>query len=172
MKHFGKKLWDAIECILKFLFCNILQLNISDEKWANFMQFVKFGIVGLSNTVVSYAVYLVGFFLLQQLKLFPIVDYLIAQFIGFVISVLWSFVLNRKFVFQADNESVPWLQALLKTYASYAFTGLFLNSLLSILWVEWLGISKLIAPIFNLLLSVPINFVLNKFWAFKSKKSS
>ena len=52
---------------------------------------------------------------------------------------------------------------------SYAFTGLFLNSVLSILWVEIVGLPKLIAPIINLLVSVPINFLLNKFWTFKQK---
>ena len=51
---------------------------------------------------------------------------------------------------------------------SHTFGG-FLNSLLSILWVEVVGIPKLAAPIFNLLISVPLNFILNKFWAFKKK---
>lgn len=132
-------------------------------------QFIKFGIVGLSNTVVSYIVYLAGFLTFQKLGILPKVDFLIAQYLGFVVSVLWSFVLNRKFVFRADNESIPWQRALLKTYASYAFTGLLLNSILSVLWVEWVGISKLVAPLLNLLISVPINFILNKYWAFKDR---
>lgn len=149
---------------------SVLQrMHFSEKQRESILQFIKFGLVGLSNTVISYVIYLISFLIFQKLGIFPNVDYLIAQYLGFFISVLWSFVLNRRFVFQADNDSVPWLQALLKTYASYAFTGLFLNSLLSVLWVEWLGISKLIAPIFNLVISVPINFILNKFWAFKRK---
>ena len=36
-------------------------------------------------------------------------------------------------------------------------------AVLAVIWVEWLHISKLIAPVFNLLLSVPINFLLHKF---------
>ena len=46
-----------------------------------------------------------------------------------------------------------------------------LNSILALLWVELLHMSKLIAPIINLLVSVPINFFMNKFWAFKKKPS-
>jgi putative flippase GtrA len=61
-------------------------------------------------------------------------------------------------------------QALAKTYVSYSFTGLFLNSILLILWVKVLGISEYIAPIINLLVSVPLNFIINKFWAFKTKE--
>ena len=95
-------------------------------------------------------------------------DYLIAQVIAFVLSVLWSFYWNRKYVFNSeDGEAVPWYKALIKTYISYAFTGLFLNTVLAVLWVQILGISKMIAPIVNLLISVPLNFIMNKFWAFK-----
>ena len=90
--------------------------------------------------------------------------------VGFVLSVLWSFYWNRKFVFRAEEgKQIPWLQALIKTYISYAFTGLFLNSLLSVLWVEAVGLPKVFAPILNLIISVPLNFVMNKFWAFRSK---
>jgi putative flippase GtrA len=31
-------------------------------------------------------------------------------------------------------------------------------------------INKYIAPIINLVIAVPINFVMNKFWAYKQKK--
>jgi putative flippase GtrA len=36
--------------------------------------------------------------------------------------------------------------------------------------VGFFGVSKLIAPILNLLVSVPVNFLLNKFWAFRTKE--
>ena len=85
--------------------------------------------------------------------------------------VLWSFYWNNKFVFEkADNEERNIVHALIKTYISYAFTGLFLNSILSLLWVEVLGIPKIIAPIINLLVSVPLNFIMNKFWAFRKSE--
>ena len=58
----------------------------------------------------------------------------------------------------------------MKTYVSYGFTGIVLNNILSYLWIEKLGISKYIAPLFNLVLSVPLNFIINKFWAFRTKK--
>lgn len=171
MENLGKKLWGFLNTFMRFVVFKILHLKISEETWDKFLQFVKFGIVGLSNTVISYVVYLVSLLLLQKNSILPNVDYLVAQFVGFLLSVLWSFYWNRKYVFNADTEDVPWPQALLKTYISYAFTGIFLNSILSILWVQMLGISKLIAPIINLLVSVPLNFVLNKFWAFKSKEN-
>ena len=100
------------------------------------------------------------------------IDYIIAQIVQFVLSVLWSFYWNNKFVFELKNgEKRSLWKALLKTYVSYSFTGLFLSSALLILWVQVCGISEFIAPIINLLVSVPLNFLINKFWAFKKTEN-
>jgi putative flippase GtrA len=69
----------------------------------------------------------------------------------------------------SDGEKRSVWAVLVKTYISYAFTGLFLNTVLSVLWIEVFHISKLIAPIINLLFSVPINFLMNKFWAYRKE---
>lgn len=162
--------WQRIERMMDFIFRKLFRLR--EEQAQGLMQFVKFGIVGLSNTVVSYVIYIVSLVFIQKLDVLKNSDYLVAQIIAFVLSVLWSFYWNNKYVFAEDeSEKRNLFQALLKTYISYAFTGLFLNSILSLLWVELLHMSKLIAPIINLLVSVPINFFMNKFWAFKKKPS-
>ena len=167
-KENNVNLWKFIEKIIDFILCRLLRLKINETQWEALMQFVKFGIVGLSNTVISYVIYVGTLILFQKNNLIPSVDYLVAQVIAFSLSVLWSFYWNNKFVFEkADNEERNIVHALIKTYISYAFTGLFLNSILSLLWVEVLGIPKIIAPIINLLVSVPLNFVMNKFWAFR-----
>lgn len=144
----------------------------SNEQMKNIMiQFMKFGLVGVSNTVISYVTYVFFLFLFESKQWFLKSDYLIAQMAGFVISVLWSFYWNNKYVFKTEEgECRFWIRALVKTYISYAFTGLFLNSILSFIWVEMLGISKMIAPIINLVVSVPLNFLINKFWAFGNTK--
>ena len=36
-------------------------------------------------------------------------------------------------------------------------------------WIDACGVSEYVAPIINLLVTVPLNFLLNKFWAFKAK---
>ena len=173
MREVGNKLWSIIEKIIYRVLENLLKLfgkELTYEMLTSFMQFVKFGIVGLSNTVISYVLYAVSLILMQKYMMFPTFDYLIAQVIAFVLSVLWSFYWNNKMVFvveEGQNRSL-W-KALLKTYISYSFTGLFLNSVLLALWVNVFHISEFIAPIINLLVSVPVNFIINKFWAFKSK---
>ncbi len=174
MKKIGSCLWKLIEKIvvgcLRLLY-TALHKELTEDVIDGFMQFVKFGLVGVSNTVVNYVIYVGALLFLQKNHLWKAYDYLIATGIGFALSVLWSFFWNNKFVFavgEGENRSV--LKALLKTYVSYSFTGLFLNSFLMVLWVKMLGISEFVAPIINLLVSVPLNFLINKFWAFKSER--
>jgi len=159
-----------VVAIIRFGF-RILHINLSESQMNGFLQFIKFGIIGVSNTVVSYVIYLGTLWFLQSRNLFPKIDYMIGNITGFLISVLWSFYWNRRFVFKAkEGEVIPWPQALLKTYISYGFTGLILNNILSALWVELLGVSKVVAPLLNIVIQVPINFLMNKFWAFRGKK--
>ena len=135
------------------------------------IQFVKFGIVGLSNTLVGYVIYVITLRLLKAAHIFPRFDIYIAQLVMFLLSVLWSFYWNNKMVFRAEEgENRKWLPALMKTYASYAFTSLFLSEVLLLLWVRLLGISEYIAPLINLLITVPLNFLMQKYWAFRNTK--
>ena len=130
------------------------------------MQFVKFGIIGLSNTVISYILNVTVLLILSPFSVSW--DFFAGNIVGFVLSVLWSFYWNNRFVFTVkDGEHRSIWKALLKTYLSYCFTGIILSNVLSWVWIVQLGISKFIAPVINLLFSVPINFVMNKLWAFK-----
>ena len=168
----GKMIYGFIEKIYMFfveLLFKIIRKDLTDKTRQTFKEFLQFGLVGVSNTVVSYLLYVVTLVLVSKSGV--TFDYIIANVVSWVLSVLWSFYWNNKFVFEkADNEERNIVHALIKTYISYAFTGLFLNSILSLLWVEVLGIPKIIAPIINLLVSVPLNFIMNKFWAFRKSE--
>lgn len=141
---------------------------LSDENDESFLQFIKFNIVGLSNTIISYTLYVASLFAFKKLQAFPNTDYVLSSIIAFILSVLWSFFWNNKLVFKLNEgrKRSVW-KALLKTFVSYSFTGLFLNNILLIFWVQICNISELIAPIINLIVTVPLNFLLNKLWAFK-----
>ncbi len=148
---------------------NIFLPKISDGKKDALVQFVKFGIVGATNTILSYVLYVLTIFVLKPVELEW--DFVPANLISFFLSVLWSFYWNNKYVFTVEEgKKRNWAWALFKTYLSYAFTGILLTNLLSTLWIKVLGIDELIAPLINLVISVPLNFIINKFWAFKTKK--
>ena len=145
-------------------------MGAADEKKAEVVcQSIRFGMVGLSNTVLAYLLYAASLYVLQSNSWLMPWDYLLAQTIAFVISVYWSFFWNDKLVFfQKGNSQRNRFQAVLRTYISYSFTGLFLNGLLLVLWIDVVGLDEYYAPLINLLVTVPLNFILNKYWAFKS----
>lgn len=135
------------------------------QKTETLFQFAKFGLVGITNTLLSYVLNIAVLYLLEPFALSW--DYIAGNVVAFVLSVLWSFYWNRRFVFQKEKTTLRTeLLMLLKTYAAYALTGILLNNLLSWLWIERFGISKYVAPLINLVISVPLNFVINKFWTF------
>ena len=168
------KIWEMIEILvigcLELLF-RVLKKELTQETKEAFLQFVKFGMVGVTNTLVNYVIYAVSLIAMKEAGVFVRFNYLIAQGIAFLLSVLWSYYWNGRFVFkQEEGTTRNGFYTLLKTYVSYSFTGLFLNSILLMLWISVFHISDMIAPIINLIVTIPLNFIINKFWAFKTKK--
>lgn len=151
------------------LFARILRKDKDEEFVNGLVEFVKFGIVGVSNTFIGYFINVVVLLIMQPFDVSW--DYFVGNIISFFLSVLWSFFWNNKYVFvlKEGEERSIW-KALLKTYISYGFSGLVLSNILSWVWVSGLGISKFIAPLLNLIVSVPVNFVMNKLWAFKKNE--
>jgi putative flippase GtrA len=119
------------------------------------IQFIKFGIVGLSNTAIGLGTY--------YLFLWLGVHYMIANVLSWLISVFNAFYWNSRYVFKSGSS---WLKALFRTYISYGISFLAGTGVLYML-VEWCGISDIIAPLLVLIVTVPFNFVLNKFWTFR-----
>ena len=158
----GQKIWLFLEKILHILLIRCFRLKFLEKQWGQFMQFVKFGLVGVSNTLISYIVYLVG--------IASGLHYLTASILGFVISVVNSFYWNNRYVFaRQEGETRSLWKSFCKTFIAYAGTGLILNNVLLILQVDILRWSKTIAPLVNLLITIPLNFILNKLWAFRKE---
>lgn len=127
------------------------------------IQFIKFGTVGAINTVLSYAITNGAYYLLHLHEQ-------ISNIIAFVITVFISFMINGRFVFTENKEERNFWKSLLKVYASYSITGVFLTAILLYIEEELLGIPHYIATLMNLVVTIPLNFILNKFWAYKEKK--
>ncbi len=130
---------------------------------AKLWQFIKFGIVGLSNTIISLGVY--------ELCLYLGVHYLLADPIGLVVSVVNAYYWNNRVVF-GDGQKKPFshhVRMYFKSLAAYG--GAFvLNLLLLLLWVEIVGVPEWLAPFINLAVTIPLNFLVNKYWTFGKKK--
>lgn len=128
-----------------------------------FAQFVKFGLVGVSNTLISLVVYWLTLNLLGW-------DKQVCNLVSFLVSVTNAYYWNYRVVFGRTYTLWEHVKAYARTVASYAVTGLILNGLLLALWVDVCGINANLAPLINLLVTIPLNFVLNKFWAFRDAR--
>lgn len=160
-----KKIQNIIEVIsreiLRFLY-KMIRKEMTEVQWEGWRQFIGFVEVGITNFLVNYITYAVF--------LYIGFSYHMANIMGFIISVFNAFYWNNKFVFkQEENGKRSWLQTLIKTYVSYAFTGLLLTEILLYVEISVLGLPQIIGPVINLFITTPFNFVLNKFWTFKVK---
>ena len=120
------------------------------------VQFLKFGIVGISNTLLTFIVYTL------LLKVFG-VWYLAASAIGFAVGATNGFLLNRRWTFRehvGDNLTpVRW--------AIVQGCGLALNEGLLYLFVHDAHIDKLIAQACATVFVTLSTFFANRAWTFR-----
>jgi putative flippase GtrA len=146
-------------------FQSIKQWLYEDPKGKILFQFIKFGLVGVTNTAVAYGIY--------ALILLLGGHYLLGSVISFLVSVAWSFLLNNRFVFRKEaGETRIWWKTLIKAYLSYGVTGILLANALLYLWIDVLGVNQYLAFFLNLIITIPTNFLLNKLWAFRKEPPS
>lgn len=163
MQELGSKIWNFIEMAMRVVLIKWLRMTFLEKHWELMVQIVRFGLVGVSNVAVSYITYIIFLFLGCY--------YVVANIIGFVVSVTTSFLLSDKYVFaKEEGTKRTWWKTYIKTFTSYAGTELVLANILLVVWVQVLHISEVIAPVISLIITVPMNFVLNKFWAYRSEK--
>lgn len=126
-------------------------------------QFIKFGMVGVGNTAVSMATYYLVLWLDPDL-------YLLGSILGAILSIFHAFLWSNYYVFpQKGQTRKQFFYCLGKCYLSYGGTSILSNVML---WIEvafW-NVDKLYAPIINLMITIPLNFILNKLWVFGHSK--
>lgn len=134
----------------------------------NIIQLVKFSLVGVSNTIIGYLIYIISLKILRYMGMLVGSDIYISWLLMFLLSVGWSFYWNNVFVFKSihgDKKKI--VKALIKTYISYAFSCLFIAEILLHIAVDILYISEYIAPAVILFITAPLNFLIQKLWVFK-----
>ena len=126
---------------------------------ANWLQLVRFGVVGAVGFVVNLAVY--------ALFVHPLgVDYHVAAVAAWLVAVVNNFVLNRHWTFDA-RDGVARFQAIRFLAVS---VGAFIVSLLLLtLFVEDAGIAKVPAQALAVGAATPLNFLGNKLWSFRTR---
>jgi len=124
---------------------------------ANWLQLVRFGIVGGVGFVVNVAVYAL---FVHSVGL----DYRAANVVAWLVAVINNFVLNRHWTFDARGGRAH-AQAIRFLIVSLVAEGCSL--LLLTLFVQGAGIAKVPAQALAVAASMPLNFLGNKLWSFR-----
>ena len=124
---------------------------------ANWLQLVRFGLVGLSGYVVNLAVF-------TALVHGADVDYRLAATVAFLVAVANNFLWNRSWTFRARGGHAGFQAARFLTVSVAAFL---LNLAILYLLVEALGVAEVPAQAVAIAAATPLNFLGNKLWSFR-----
>lgn len=161
------------------------------------VQFVLFFFVGSLNFFIRQAVFTICSCFIEN-------EY-ICNFIGFTAAVISTYFINGTFIFKKhEGEKRVWWKVMGRLYIAYAFTGLFLTTVLLWLFITKINLSqympdfissinltdkmpaldaslakkgndmtayqwiaKQLSSVITILIITPMNFVVNKYWAYK-----
>ncbi len=129
----------------------------SEGRLGVFVQFLKFGLVGISNTVITFVIYTV------LLKVFG-VWYLAASAIGFAVGATNGFLLNRRWTFREHvGDSLTPVR-----WAAVQGCGLGVNEGLLYLFVDDARLDKLLAQGAATVVVTVSTFFVNRAWTFRT----
>lgn len=120
------------------------------------IQFIKFGIVGVSNTLLT------AIIIWLLLRVFHCSAYL-SNFIGYIVGLANSFFWNRKWTFESkSNVSVTVFKFIITFAISYSIQ---LGNLYLLL--HFTHIDSYLCQLLSIVVYTIINFELNKYYTFK-----
>jgi dolichol-phosphate mannosyltransferase len=124
---------------------------------ANWLQLMRFGIVGGVGFVVNVAVYTL---FVHSVGL----DYRAANIVAWLVAVVNNFLLNRHWTFDArgGRAHAQAIRFLLVSLVAEAVSLLLLT-----VFVQGAGVAKVPAQAMAVAASMPLNFLGNKLWSFR-----
>jgi len=127
-------------------------------------QFLKFGIVGVSNLFVDFAVYIT----LTRGTSYFARHFLLANACSFGVAVTWSYVINRVWTFRNTHY------AIVRQYIVFLcinIIALGFNEALLYIFVVYVGLYDLVAKFVAACMVIFWNFFANRYWTFKAHQS-
>lgn len=118
-------------------------------------QFIKFAIVGGSNTLINLIIY-------NILILFGI-NYIFSNIVGYFLGMLNGFVWSKNWVFKSKDSTGK----LFVKFVGVNLVSLGFSTISLLLLVHNLSLNKSMAQLLTTAFTVIINYILNKIWTFK-----
>lgn len=119
------------------------------------IRFIKFGMVGVINTLVNWII----FFILNALGMYYILANIIAYILGTVNSYLWNTLWVFKYKDKASTETTI-------KFIILNLIGLGLNTGILYVLVDLYNLNKFIGLVITTAIVMIINYIVNKLWVF------
>ena len=119
------------------------------------IRFIKFGMVGVINTLVNWVI----FFILNALGMYYILANIIAYILGTVNSYLWNTLWVFKYKDKASTETTI-------KFIILNLIGLGLNTGILYVLVDLCNLNKFIGLVITTAIVMIINYIVNKLWVF------
>lgn len=127
----------------------------------NKFEIMAYLFVGVLTTLVN----IISFYLLNSLL---DANYVLATTIAWILSIMFAFIANKRFVFQSENSSI---QEILP-FLTYRFLSYIIDVGLMIILIEFLHFASLTSKIAVNVLVVLFNYVASKYLVFNDKTYS
>ncbi|RRD95408.1 GtrA family protein [Clostridiales bacterium COT073_COT-073] len=132
------------------------------ENYGRLTEFLRYGIVGTTTTIINTYTYHI---LARMLG----IHYLVSTIAAWVVAVLFAFFANKLFVFRQKDMAA---NVVAKEFVSF-ITARLATGVLDVV-IMWLGVSilhqnDLIIKIISNVIVIILNYVLGKFLVFKEK---
>lgn len=111
-------------------------------------EFTRFILVGGINSLNYYVVYLVCIHILS-------IHYFVGHVLGYVVSLIGSFFMNVYFTYRVKPTWIKFLTFPLSQSVNIIASTIFLFT-----FIEWFNIDRSLAPVFSVLLMIPITFLI------------
>ena len=164
---------ESLACVVLTFLLKPFHKTLTEKQLAAFRQFVRYAVVGTANTVVKILAEFLVLWLIEKSGWDGVIGSVggfhrhLGTLAGFIACIVNSYWFNSHYTFHVvEHTASQRAKAFIKVAISYSFAVLLLGWALNLLW-EAIHLSPFIGALINAAVGTPINFLLNKFWAFK-----
>ena len=132
--------------------------RVTIAKGENWMQLIRFGVVGCSGYAVNTAVFAICLHLIG-------LDYKVALPIAYLAGVINNFIWNSRWTFTHDRVSHPAVQGFkFLVVSTVAFGCVYV---LVVAGVHWTSLDKVVINMMANIVVIPVTFLGQKLWSFR-----